>query len=263
MVPAAPPGPETRLNRKLPSFWPQPKLPPICKRSISSNSVLADVANDDGAAAAKVGAVDSKAVGVAETEGVDLSHLARTLKRVAAGQAVLAVGADGVGAARGEHRVDGVDTQHLAQRRAQVLRVAAGLKVAQADIVGVAAVAQAQVHETVGAEGDGAAVVVACVLAERDDLAARPRIDQRRIARADVPFRDHVLVVLQRAVGGRVGGRCAGGYQLAGVGVQRAEAHAARCVVAGVECQAEKTTLIVGVSGVERRRHQALHVQRG
>ena len=65
-----------------------------------------------------------------------------------------------------------IDADHLAQRRRQVLGVAARLDVAGADVVGIAAVAEGQIQIAIRAEGDRAAVVIAGVLAERNDLAA-------------------------------------------------------------------------------------------
>ena len=78
-----------------------------------------------------VGAVEGEAVGVAQPVGVDLGHLARPLERVGRRDAVLAVGADRVGAAGRQGRVERVEPQHFAQRRAQVLGVAARLDVAR------------------------------------------------------------------------------------------------------------------------------------
>src|SRR5207237_2641330 len=98
--------------------------------------VLADVGDDQ----LPVGLIEGEAVGVAEAVGVDLGHLAGGLGGIVGGDAVLAVGAGRVGAAGGEGGVERVDAQHLAQGDAQVLRVAAGLDVAGADVVGVAAV---------------------------------------------------------------------------------------------------------------------------
>ena len=82
-----------------------------------------------------------------------------------------------VGAAGLQGRIQRVDPQHFAQSDTQILGVAARLDMARADVVGVAAVARSQVQIAVRAERDRAAVVVARVLAERDDLAARRRID--------------------------------------------------------------------------------------
>src|SRR5439155_22677274 len=96
--------------------------------------------------------------------------------------------------------------RHLAQGDAQVLRVAARLDVAGADVVGVAAVAGAQVEVAVGAEGDRAAVVVAGVLAEGDQLATGAGIDDVGIGRRDLPLGDQVPVVLGRVVGRGIGG---------------------------------------------------------
>src|SRR5205085_9565863 len=154
------------------------------------------------------------------------------------------------GAAGGEGGVDRVDAQHLAQGHAQVLRVAAGLDVAGADVVGVAAVAGAQVEVAVGAEGDGAAVVVAGVLAEGDQLAARVGVDHVRVGRRHLPLGDQVLVILRRVVGCDVGRACA--QRLARVGVERAIADAGRVDETRVNSQPGESAHAVGVAGLAR-----------
>ena len=101
--------------------------------------VLADVGQDQIA----VDAVEGEAIRIAQSVGVDLRHLARPLERVGRRDAVLAVAADGIGAAGGQGRVQRVDPQHLAQ--SGVLRFWAlppGSMWLGADVVGVAAVAQ-------------------------------------------------------------------------------------------------------------------------
>ena len=222
---------------------------------------LAHVGGDQVASAAQIGAVEGEAVGVAEAVGKGLGHLARSLERVARRDAVLAVGADGVGTAGRQRRVDRVDAQHLAQRRGQVLRVAAGLDVAGADVVGIAAIAQAQVQVAVGPEGDGAAVVVVGVLAERHQLTARRRVHLPG-GGVHLPFGDQVAVALRRAVGRRPGGQGARRDQLAGVGVERAVAGAAGRAEARVEGQAEEAALVVGIAGHQRWRHPRRQVHR-
>jgi spermidine/putrescine transport system substrate-binding protein len=125
---------------------------------------LADVGGDEWAGA---GAVEGQAPGVADAPGVDFGTGAGfSDERV--------VGGDGVGLAVGA-AVD-VEAEDLAEERGEVLGVAGGGAV-EALIVGVAAVADAEVEEAVGAEGEAAAVVVEVGLVDLEEEAFRGGVD--------------------------------------------------------------------------------------
>ena len=197
--------------------------------------------------------VEREAERVAEAVRPDLAEGARLAdERVGRGDAVLAVG--GVVAVR-------VDAQQLAEDRAQVLRVA---RRSVADgrarderlsvlVVGAAAVTEADVEEAVGAEDEGAAVVVELRLVEAQHLARAAGIDGRAgIGRVRyVPFGDHALAVGRRA--GRQGREV--GRARRRLGRERVDEAVRR--VARIERDAEEAALVVGAGPEHAERNHA------
>lgn len=106
-------------------------------------NVLADVGDEKFALA---GAVEGEAPGVAEAVGPDFGAGLVFFEGVVFGDGVFAGGGD-------------VEAENFSEEGVQVLAVAADA-VAAAEVVAVAAVADTEVKHIVGAEGDGAAVVV-------------------------------------------------------------------------------------------------------
>src|SRR5437667_1138733 len=94
------------------------------------------------------------------------------------------------------------------------------------NVVSVAAIAEAEVHVTVRAERNSAAIVIGGVLAERDHLAPRSRIYHIGVGGGDFPLVDDVFVIVRRAVWTGISRHRCHGNLLAVVGVQRAIAGA-------------------------------------
>ena len=146
-------------------------------------AVLSHVADVERAALA----VEGEAEGVAQAAVPDLVE-------GLAGADVGVVGRNGV--VVGEAREGDVDADQLAEQGARVLRRL--LRVALA-----AAVAEAHVQHPVGAEGDGASVVVVVRLLEgQQDLLVR--VGDVRVARARAEARDAALGLGRGAAGGGV-----------------------------------------------------------
>ena len=93
------------------------------------------------------------------------------------------VGADCVGTAGGQGGIVRINAKHFAQRDAEGLRIAIGGDVAGAGVVGVPAVAGAEIEISVGPESDRAAVVIGGVLAQGEDF---PRWYQDVVAKAQL-----------------------------------------------------------------------------
>ena len=133
---------------------------------------------------------------------------------------------------------------------------------ARPHVVGVAAVSQCQVRIAIGTECNRSAVVVPRVLAERDDLAPRARIHHVGVRGADLPLVNDVLVGHHRTIGRDISRQCPRWNDLAVVGIERAVADAEWIEETRMECQPEKSTFVVGVGRIQRRRHPALDVER-
>ena len=207
-------------------------------------------------------AVERKTVRIAQPVSINFRHLARALERVGRRNAVLAVGADRVGAGGIQRWVDWIEPQHFSKGRAQVLCVSAWFDVARAGVIGVAAVAKAQIQISVGSERNRAAVVIAGVLAEGNHLAPGSDIHEVAVRVGNLPFVDHVLGIVGRRVRRDVSRRGRHRDQFAVVGVERLITGAGRVGEAGMKGQAEQAALVVGVGRVQRRLHAVRYVER-
>src|SRR4051812_45742875 len=132
--------------------------------------------------------IERKAIRVAQAVGVYFRHLTGALERIVCGNAVLSVAAERIVAGGVKARVEWIEAQHFTKRHAEVLRVAPRRDVAGTDVIGVAAIAQSQVHVAVGSKGAGAAVMVLSIFAEGDDLAQGRRINGTGVSAGDLPF---------------------------------------------------------------------------
>ena len=223
------------------------------------NVVLTDLALNE----FTIKAIEGKPIGIAETEGVGFGNLTGALEWIGRGDAILAVGTDRVGTPGVQAWEERVKAQHFAERCAQVLGVATRFNMARADVVRVAAVAQCEIHVTVRAERNRSTIMVVGVFPEGDDLAAGGRIHDVLIGTGDLPLVDHILVTLGGIAWCHIGGCGSGRYQLAVIGVERAEAGACRVVEPGMKCEPEKAAFIIGICRNQGRLHAALDVESG
>ena len=105
--------------------------------------ILADVTDNE-----PVGrCVEGEAERVAQAVGVDFVHRrAAADEGIARGNAVFPVGTDGIGAARGERRIERIDAQNLAEDGGEILAVAGDVVMTIADVVRSAAIAKPNIE---------------------------------------------------------------------------------------------------------------------
>src|ERR1017187_2324701 len=231
------------IEKKSPFFDRPAKIAALHDAIDFFNIVLADVALNQVAG----DVVEGKTIRIAQTIGVDFRHLACAVKRIAGRDAILSVGADRIKTCRRQGWIERVKPQHFAERGDQVLGVAARHDVTRSDIIGVAAITQREIRVTVRPEGDRAAVMIARVLAERDDLPARSGINDIGVRARDLPLVDDVFVVVGGSSRHRVSRRCVCWYQLAVVGVERLITRAGRVSETGMKSQSEEAAFVIWV----------------
>lgn len=151
-------------------------------------SALADIGGEELAGAT---AVEGNAPGVADTPGVDFGACGGF-----ADQGI--VGGDAVGAFGGG-LVD-VDAEDFAEEGGEVLSVAGGAAV-EALVVGIAAIADGDVEEAIGAEGDAAAVMIEVGLIDLEEEAFGGWVDVAEVG-GDDELADVAGVVPIRGAGG-------------------------------------------------------------
>ena len=221
------------------------------------NVVLTDLALNE----FTIKAIEGKPIGIAEAEGVGFGNLTGALEWIGRGDAILSVGTDRVGTPGVQAWEERVKAQHLAERCAQVLGVATRFNMARADVVGISTITQAQIQVSIRAERNRSTIMVVGVFPEGDDLAAGGRIHDVLVGARDLPLVHDVFVTLRGIVRGDISGSGSRRYQLAVIGVERAEAGACRIVETGMKCETEEAAFIVRICRNERRLHAALDIE--
>ena len=221
------------------SFLPPPTVVPSRLHDIDFlDRVLPDVSHEQ---PIRHG-IKAETIGIPKTVSVNFIEPRHADERIAGRNAIPAVRADRIGAARILRGRERIDAQDFAEKIRRVLAVADIRRVAVAGVAAATAVAAPDVEISVArAEGDFPRVVIRLRMGETKHIAARCRISEIGIARRNLPLR-HDTAAVRTARHRHEEVRHPTG-RLRGVGVKPAKARTRRITEPRVKGESQKSLL--------------------